>query len=335
MGEWEERSKTRSEELVALADTIKVLNDDDALELFKKTLPSASASLLQLQAGKAAQRSEALAVLRSAQKLANAGDKPGLEFLTLALSGKSSSAGAAGFDKVVKMIDDNDKKEYCAAQFDTSEDKVKALTRTIGAAESDIATAKESISTLTEEIAALTAGIKALDKSVAAATQQREDENAEYKALVASDTAAKEVLAFAKNRLNKFYNPKLYKAPPKVELSAEDRIYANEGGEVTTAAPGGIAGTGISALAQVSMHAQNDAAPGPPPSTWGAYSTKSEGNTGVIAMIDLLIKDLDKELTEAGTDEKNSQGDYETMMKDSAAKRTTDSKALSAKESGK
>merc|ERR1711957_635649 len=36
-----------------------------------------------------------------------------------------------------------------------------------------------------------------------------------------------------------------------------------------------------------------------------------------------------------GTDEKNSQGDYETMMKDSAAKRTTDSKALSAKESGK
>merc|ERR1719446_326572 len=39
--EWEERSKTRSEELMALADTIKILNDDDALELFKKTLPSA------------------------------------------------------------------------------------------------------------------------------------------------------------------------------------------------------------------------------------------------------------------------------------------------------
>merc|ERR1719499_566997 len=45
--EWEARSKTRAEELVALADTIKVLNDDDALELFKKTLPSGAASLLQ------------------------------------------------------------------------------------------------------------------------------------------------------------------------------------------------------------------------------------------------------------------------------------------------
>merc|ERR1719335_410680 len=41
--------KLRGEELLALADTIKILNDDDALELFKKTLPGASASLLQMQ----------------------------------------------------------------------------------------------------------------------------------------------------------------------------------------------------------------------------------------------------------------------------------------------
>merc|ERR1719379_1273742 len=46
--EWEERCKTRSEELLALAETIKILNDDDALELFKKTLPSASFVQLQV-----------------------------------------------------------------------------------------------------------------------------------------------------------------------------------------------------------------------------------------------------------------------------------------------
>merc|ERR1719183_1926335 len=45
--EWEEIKKTRAEELLALADTIKILNDDDALELFKKTVPSAS--FLQVQ----------------------------------------------------------------------------------------------------------------------------------------------------------------------------------------------------------------------------------------------------------------------------------------------
>ena len=37
--EWDERCKVRNDELLALADTIKTLNDDDSLELFKKTLP--------------------------------------------------------------------------------------------------------------------------------------------------------------------------------------------------------------------------------------------------------------------------------------------------------
>merc|ERR1719262_942715 len=42
--EWGEATKLRAEELAAIAETIKVLNDDDALELFKKTLPGAGAS---------------------------------------------------------------------------------------------------------------------------------------------------------------------------------------------------------------------------------------------------------------------------------------------------
>uniref|UniRef100_A0A7S1WLY1 Uncharacterized protein n=1 Tax=Alexandrium catenella TaxID=2925 RepID=A0A7S1WLY1_ALECA len=50
-------------------------------------------------------------------------------------------------------------------------------------------------------------------------------------------------------------------------------------------------------------------------------------------MIDLLIKDLDKEMTEAETEEKDGQADYETLMADSAAKRVADSKSLSGKES--
>merc|ERR1719301_469419 len=54
--------KLRGEELLALSDTIKILNDDDALELFKKTLPSAS-SFLQLQETVADQRRQALVAL--------------------------------------------------------------------------------------------------------------------------------------------------------------------------------------------------------------------------------------------------------------------------------
>merc|ERR1719420_1895571 len=46
--EWAERQKMRAEEMLAIHETIKILNDDDALELFKKTLPGAS-SFLQLK----------------------------------------------------------------------------------------------------------------------------------------------------------------------------------------------------------------------------------------------------------------------------------------------
>merc|ERR550537_652140 len=63
--DWAVRSKTRAEELLALADTIRILNDDDALDLFKKTLPSPS--LLQLEMTTRAVRRRALDILKSAR----------------------------------------------------------------------------------------------------------------------------------------------------------------------------------------------------------------------------------------------------------------------------
>jgi len=339
--EWEERSKTRADELLALADTIKVLNDDDALELFKKTLPSASASFLQVQREMSSVRDRAVALLRSAKTSVASTDRPGIELLVLALAGKERSTG--GFGKVIKMIDDmvallgkeqqedEEKKADCGQQLDLTDDQKKALERKVSDEEAAVEAAKEAIATLTKELAATEAGIQALDKAVADATAQRKAENAEFKDLMASDTAAQELLAHAKNRLFQFYNPKLYKPPPQVELSAEDRIYSNEGGELVTAAPGGIAGTGIAVFAQVSMHSHDQDAPAPPPDTWGAYATKSQEKNGVLAMIDLLVKDLQKEMTEAETQEKESQSEYEEMMKDSAAKRTADSESLTEK----
>jgi len=335
--EWAVIVKTRAEELAALADTIKVLNDDDALELFKKTLPSAS-SFVQIEATARNTRAKALTDLK--QFMQNRPKNAKLELLALALEGKK-----VGFDKVIKMIDDmvatlkieqaddDAKKEYCGTELDLADDKKKGLEHTISDLETAIENAKEAIAKLGEEIAALTAGIKELDKMVMEATEQRKEENEDFKELLASDTAAKELLKFAKNRLNKFYNPKLYKAPPKTELSREDRIVENMSGTAApTEAPGGIAGTGIAVFSEVSNHNQEKVAPPPPPETFGAYQKKSEDSMGVMAMIDLLIADLDKELTEAETTEKDAQADYETAMKDAAEKRTADSKLLSEKE---
>merc|ERR1711972_1077264 len=122
---------------------------------------------------------------------------------------------------------------------------------------------------LAAEIKSLSESIVALDKSVVEATEQRKEENKDYTELMANDAAAKELLGFARNRLNQFYNPKLYKAPPKTELSKEDRIFVSQGGTAPpTAAAGGIAGTGIAVLSEVSVHSQ--VAPPPPPEAPGA-----------------------------------------------------------------
>jgi len=321
---------TRGEELVALSDTIKILNDDDALDLFKKTLPSAS--LLQVQVS-------SKEVKRAALKALAGHNDTRLDLISMAIKGKKFS-----FDKVLKMIDDmvvllgkeqkddEAKKAYCEKEIDTTEDEVKELDLQISDLEKAIEDAKEQTAVLAEEIKALIASVKALDKSVAEATEQRQAENSEYKETMQGNNAAKELLSIAKNRLNKFYNPTQYKAPPKRELSEEDRIAVNMGGEAPpTEAPGGIAGTGVTAFVQL----DDTVAPPPPPEAVGAYKKKGQESAGILTLIDMLVADLDKEIQELTVDEKDAQADYEKFIEDSAEKRTQDTKSIEDKESAK
>jgi len=338
--EWEVRKKTRAAELLALAETVKILNDDDALELFKKTLPAPGVGLVQMEVSQTNQRRQALVAVQAARRADHQGHAK-LDLIMMSLSGRKVS-----FAKVITMIDemvamlkqeqldDEHKKEYCELQFDESDDKKKSLEFTLEKTETAIEKTTSGIEQAVEAIKALTEAIKSLDESVATATSQRQAENEEYKALIASDSAAKELLDIAKNRLNQFYNPSLYTPPAKTELSAESRIVVSMGNPndiVTTTQPGGIANTGVTVFAQVSAHRQAGGV-APPPVTWDAYAKKGEESTGVIGMIDLLIKDLDTEMTEAETDEKESQKDYESMMAESAKKRAEDSKSLADKD---
>ena len=65
-----------------------------------------------------------------------------------------------------------------------------------GKLSASMADAKESIATLTDEIKSLGGYIKDLDKMVADATDNHKEENSDFKTLLASDPAAKEILVF-------------------------------------------------------------------------------------------------------------------------------------------
>mmetsp|Transcript_134471 Transcript_134471/g.218835 ORF Transcript_134471/g.218835 Transcript_134471/m.218835 type:complete len:691 (+) Transcript_134471:77-2149(+) len=298
--EWEEFKKMSNEELVALTDTITMLSEDDALELFKKTLPAAS-SFMQVQTSTKSVRQRALQTLSSLQS-----SDPGVDFVQMALHG-----GQMGFDKIIKMIDalmaelkkdqadDDAKKAYCEDQFDISEDKKKGLDQDISDLDVQISNGEETMSTLKSELADLATQIKELDGQVAEATKVRKEEHDDFVETMAGNKAAKELLSFAMNRLNKFYRPNLYKAPPKVEVAAL---------------------------------AQSDVAPPPPPEADLSYSKKEE-STGVMALIETIIKDLEKEDIEMTGEEKGAQSMYEKFMADAAEKRATMSKASVDKES--
>merc|ERR1719436_2115738 len=330
--EWDERCKIRADELLALSDTIKILNDDDALDLFKKTLPTPS--FIQVQDRSKTLRQRALVVLQAA-KVSKKIPQPRLDFIALALREQNTGT----FDKVIGMIDemvallaeeqtaDDDKKAYCEAELDKTEDSKKSLERKVDDLGAALEDAKGMIATLTEEIAALVDGIKALDKSVAEATENRKAENVAYKELMAADTAAEQLLSMAGNRLAKFYTPKLYVPPPKMELSAEQRIAVNMGSE---AAP-----TETPMFAQIKQHDAASVAP-PPPQKPGVHTKrKAKEHGGIVAMLNMLKADLEKEMQSATVEEKDAQSEYEKMMAESAEKRATDSKSLADKESAK
>merc|ERR1719324_1570928 len=133
--------------------------------------------------------------------------------------------------------------------------------------------------------------------------------------------------------MNKFYNPKLYKPPPKRELTEEERITLNMGGTLApTNPPGGIAGTGVG-FQQTGT--SGVAAPPPPPETFGDYKKKGEESGGVIGMMDMLKADLQKEITEMEFNENDAQEEYEQMVTDAADKRAADTLSIEEKTSAK
>merc|ERR550514_1278957 len=341
--EWAERQKTRAEEVSAISEAIRILNDDDSLDLFKKT------AFVQQQDIRFLQKDSNLSVARRARHLVvslmqtGRSNESQLAFLAAALKSKK-----VDFSKITGMIegmvgvlekeqgDDDAQKGFCDSELAKSakdkadtEDKLSSLAAAID--EMSAASA-----TLKDEIAGLQGEIKALDKAVAEATETRKSEHAAFLQAQAENQAATQLVEAARNRLFKVYRPNMYKEEQRRELTEEERIAVSAGApnprDAEEAMPkGGIAGTGITAFVQI----RDDAAPPPPPETWGAYQKKDGKSNGVIALMEMLVKELNGDLTQAKHDEETAQKDYERLMGDSQASRAQNVEGITDKEAAK
>jgi septal ring factor EnvC (AmiA/AmiB activator) len=334
----------RAQEVAAISEAIKILNDDDSLDLFKKTasFTQESNGLRFLQ--RSMKSSVPLRVKNILNHLARTSPKHHSHYslIAYAMGSKGVDFGemAAMIDQMVANLDkeqedDDSQKESCETEIRKSgqdkidtEDELASLAASI-----DEMTA--TVETIAEEVETLQAEIKSLDKAVADATSTRKEEHEMFLTSQAENSAALQILEKAKNRLAKFYTPNLYKAPPKEEMSMENKIYSAAGRDdfVSTEAPELIPGTTIPVLAQVRVHLK--AAPPPPPETFGAYQKKGEKSGGVMALMDQMMGELKADSAEQKHAEEMAQKDYEHLMESSQKTREQNGKSITEKETAK
>merc|ERR1719272_812775 len=124
--------------------------------------------------------------------------------------------------------------------------------------------------------------------------------------------AAVGLIGKAKNRLAKFYNPSVYKAAPKKEISMEDKI--------------------VNSYGFVQRHAQEKKQM---PDIPELPEHKQQNSGGVVALLDKIVADLEHDKVVSQHDEKNAQGEYVEFMADSQATREQNQKTMVDKKASK
>lgn len=301
--EFATRQADAAAEVDAIGQAIGVLNNDDALELFKATDTKAmnQVSLLQIQGSPRA------AALRALNKQ-DFSRQPALKLL--AFSAKQAlKAKAVDFSKIVKMIDDMVvllKEEYktdlatrdtCTEDLNTAASEKKEAEHAISGLTAEIEELAGSIKTQAGLIEKAESEVKAAKQAMSEASEQRKEENAEFITAVDLNNQAVKLIQLAKDKLNTFYNPDLV-TPTDAPAEGED-----------------------TALVQDLPEGQ--------PEMWEAGDRKNKGRKSgsVLALMDMLAGDLNKDTAALESDEKVAQSSYEKLSEDLAKQIAESTKA--------
>merc|ERR1719258_256516 len=293
--EWEQRSKTRSLEIAAVGETIKILTDDDAHDLFGSTL-----SFLQLSSTRRTLSKEDFAREQASHALLREGSKSGRK----ALVQLSASVRLDAFKKVEEeingMIADIEKesddevhlKAKCKEEFHQNEMETMAIEDTIKDLTTKINDLTSSIDTLEKEIAALKKEILETTIELQRSAELRVKQNKEYQSAIADQKATQSILKKALDRLGKFY------AEQFLQLKAKHRHTKQEPG---AAAP-------------------------PPPQGFSEYKS-NEGSGSVMTMIEGIITDAKEMEQESIKGEQDARAPSRRPASSSAPRRASSSTA--------
>merc|ERR1719313_3110943 len=98
-----------------------------------------------------------------------------------------------------------------------------------------------------------------------------------------------------------------------------------------------IIDAGSLSFAQVSAHDASGRRMVQPeaPETFGFYQKKTEKSGGVMALMDMITKELETDMKDSEYDEKSAQKEYSELMAESEDTRASDTKSITEKEASK
>merc|ERR1719502_1565131 len=217
--EFESRSKARNLELQGVAETIAILNSDEAHELFSKTVSFVQVSV----SAERSRRSKAAAALRKMAK------RTGSEMLLAMASTVTLEAFKEVKEKIEEMMeelkqqqkDDVKQKDFSVAEFNENEKQTVLSQDTMSDLTTEIETLTATLDTLKKEIKAGDAEIADTKLQMTRASEDREAENAEFQQTVSDQRAAQQILTLALNRMKEVYGFAQVRASAPTDPGAE------------------------------------------------------------------------------------------------------------------
>merc|ERR1719453_2541065 len=206
--EWEERQKTRQEEMAAVSKALAILSSDDAHDLFTKTFNPEFVQ--KAQAVKSTRRTEAAKLLATAaQKFKN----PRMAQLATAVKLDAFVKVKKAIDDMVAQLmkekeDEIKHKDWCVDEMNTNERTTEMKNRDKDDLTAKIEDLTSTIDTLTTEIDTLKSEIAEMQVQLKRAGEDREKENKEFQTTVADQRATQKLLQQALNVLKSFYDKK-------------------------------------------------------------------------------------------------------------------------------
>mmetsp|Transcript_3096 Transcript_3096/g.7922 ORF Transcript_3096/g.7922 Transcript_3096/m.7922 type:complete len:724 (+) Transcript_3096:94-2265(+) len=302
--EYKARVKVRTEEIAALGDALTILRDDDARELFGKTM-----SFVQVSSSSKVATSLQRTRERAWRRVAVVARRHN----NFALATLASRVKLDDFAKVKVMMDkmveelksqqkeEYEKVEFCNKELDTSEDEIKVAQQEKEDLDGKHKHFTKTMEAIDASIAKLKADVAETEISLKAMGEERKAENSAFQISISDQRTTIAILHEALARLEAFYGG-LPAAASLVEVRAHRTRSSQE----------------------------EDVIEPPPPKPTDYAKSASAG--GTLSLFREIIKDAELVEHQLEHSEQRAQAGYAQLTKDATAAIEADRAAIASKE---